>query len=371
MMSELVVDLAKIRHNAAKLLEACRPLGITAMGITKGCCGSEELAEVFKAVGMDFLADSRIENLKRLRHFPAPKVLLRLPRPSEAAETVRYADYSLNTQPITLRRLSDEALRQGRRHKVILMIDVGDLREGIWIEDEKSIHHAVRAALRCQGLELAGIGTNLTCYGGVIPTVENYTDLCQMADLLRARHGIALPMVSGGNSSCIRLLLSDQMPRGITNLRVNQAVLLGRELALGAPIDQWHTDAFTVTAEMVEIERKPSRPVGELAVCNAFGAPPQPADRGMRRRAILSIGRQDMDCPSLIPMDGRVEVVGASSDHMIVDITGSDTAYRVGDRMAFQVSSYACLIAGMASPYIKKTFLGALEHREMTKKENC
>ena len=371
MKSEMIVDLSKIRHNAAKLLEACKPYGITAMGITKGCCGSEQLAEAFEAAGMSFLADSRMENLKKLRQFTAPKVLLRLPRPGEAAETVHYADYSLNTQPITLRRLSEEALQQGRRHKVVLMIDVGDLREGIWIDDEKAIHHAVRCALRCPGVELAGIGTNLTCYGGVIPTVENYTVLCQLADLLRARYSIALPMVSGGNSSCIPLLLSGRMPRGITNLRVNQAVLLGRELAQGAPVEGWHYDAFTLLAEIVEIETKPSRPVGEMAVCNAFGAPPQPADRGLRRRAILSIGRQDLDCMALEPLDDGAEVVGASSDHMIVDISDSAVAHRVGSRMAFRVSSYASLISGMASPYIAKTYRGAQERLDFKGKVNC
>lgn len=368
MKPELSIDLPRIRHNAQQLLRVCQAGGRTVMGITKGCCGSPELAGAFVSAGMDFLADSRIDNLKKLREYALPKVLLRLPGPGEAAQTVRYADYSLNTQTATLRRLSEEAVHQHRRHKVILMIDVGDLREGIWIEDEKSIHQAVQTALACEGLELIGIGTNLTCYGGIVPTVENYTSLCQLAQLLRSRYGIALPMVSGGNSSSIDLLLSGSMPAGITNLRINQAVLLGRELAHGRPIAGWQDDAFTLTAGIVEIQVKPSRPVGELAVGNAFGPPPQPADRGMRRRAILSIGRQEMDCTALVPLDAGALVVGASSDHMIVDIADSALPYRVGDRMAFRVKAYGCLIAGMASPYIQRNFLDTPARRQSARK---
>ncbi|MCL4505574.1 MAG: alanine/ornithine racemase family PLP-dependent enzyme [Chloroflexi bacterium] len=359
MKPELSVDLSRIRHNAEQLLRVCRAGGLTAMGITKGCCGSPELAGAFVSAGMDFLADSRIDNLKKLQGFAVPKVLLRLPGPEEAAQTVHYAEYSLNTQVATLCRLSEEAVHQHVRHRVILMIDIGDLREGIWIQDEKSIHQAVQAALTCEGLELAGIGTNLTCYGGIIPTVENYTALCQLAELLRRRYGIELPIVSGGNSSSIELLLSGRMPAGITNLRINQAVLLGRELAHGQPLAGWHDDAFTLTAGIVEIQVKPSRPVGELATGNAFGPPPRPADRGMRRRAILSIGRQEMDCTALVPLDAGALVVGASSDHMIVDISDSALPYRVGDRMAFRVSAYGCVIAGMASPYIHRVYRDA------------
>src|SRR5512133_3514693 len=131
MKPELSVDLSRIRHNAEQLLRVCRAGDLTAMGITKGCCGSPELAGALVSAGRDLLADSRIDNLKKLQGFAVTKVLLRLPGPEEAAQTVHYAEYSLNTQVATLCRLSEEAVHQHVRHRVILMIDIGDLREGI------------------------------------------------------------------------------------------------------------------------------------------------------------------------------------------------------------------------------------------------
>lgn len=358
MNPKIIIDTGAIGHNMRLLTEKCGPLGISVTGVTKGCCGNAAIAEALAAAGAAYIGDSRVENLKKLKRVGVPKVMLRLPMPSEVKAVVEYADYSLNTEADTVAGLSREALSRGKKHKVILMIDVGDLREGIWYEDESRIYALAESTLKCKGVELAGIGTNLTCFGGVIPTVGNYTLLVLLAEGLRRRYGIPLPVVSCGNSSCIHLLYENSIPEGITNLRINQAVLNGRELAYGKHIAGWKEDCFVLRAEIIEVMTKPSMPKGEIAAAYAFGKPVPQRDKGVRKRAILAVGRQDIDHESLLPLAKNAEVAGASSDHLIVDVTDCPRDFKAGDTMDFAIRTYKGLISGMISPYIQKTVDG-------------
>lgn len=352
MKTPLTMDLKKIGHNAHQLVSRCHAQGITAMGITKGCCGSHALAQTFADAGMDYLADSRIENLIGLSDMSLPKVLLRLPKPSEAQDVIRYTDYSLNSELSTLRALSSAAVHQKKTHHVILMIDLGDLREGIFYGNQSLLEDTVRHTLSLPSIDLCGLGVNFTCYGGVIPTRRSYGLLLSIADDLRRRFSIPLPMVSGGNSSSMLMLLDGSIPVGINNVRINQAVLLGRELAQGTLLPGWHTDAFILSCEVIEVQVKPSLPIGPMAKLGAFGPPTHPQDMGVRRRAVLALGRQDMDYTALKPRLPGAFVTGASSDHLIVDVTACTPPPVPGEMMSFTISTYSGVLSAMASPYI-------------------
>lgn len=343
------IDLIKIRHNTQKIVKICGSCGISVMGVTKVFCGNAHIAGAMLDGGVSFLADSRIENLMGLSHFHVPKVLLRIPMQSEIEETIRFADYSLNSELSTLKKISRECVKIGKNHKVILMVDLGDLREGIWYE---SIDDTVRLAVGMEGIELAGIGTNLTCYGGVIPTNKNLSLLSNIAKDIREKYKIPLPIVSGGNSSSLHLLINGGMPAGINNLRIGEAIVLGRETAFGKKISELYDDAFKVCGEIVEIKSKPSVPVGSVGM-DAFGGVPEYIDRGIRKRAIVAVGRQDISFRGLTPLDDKAEVVGASSDHLIVDITESSQEYSIGGEMKFKMD-YGCLLQSMTSGYVKK-----------------
>ena len=351
----LTVDTKKITHNVAELVRLAHTQGITVTGTTKGCWGHRAVAEAIVAGGADYLSDSRVQNLMKSADLPLPKMMLRLPMSRQAADVVRYADYSLVSEPGIIDRLNTEATAQNRRHGVLVMVDIGDLREGIWMERRADIFSACEAALRQSHVELAGLGTNLTCYGGVIPTVENYTALLEIVAEVRRRYSVELPIISGGNSSCINLLRSGNWPSGINNIRINQSVFIGRELAEGALIPGWHSDIFTLHAEVAEVQMKPSYPIGEIAKMNAFGAPPADIpDRGMRLRAILCIGRQDMDVSSLVPCEAGGFFQGASSDHTIIDVTDCANPPHPGDVMALRVDTYRGILSAMASEWIEK-----------------
>ena len=56
--------------------------------------------------------------------------MIREPMISEADDVVRYCSLSLNSEWAVLSALNAAALRQQKPHKVLLMAEIGDLREG-------------------------------------------------------------------------------------------------------------------------------------------------------------------------------------------------------------------------------------------------
>ena len=218
----LTVDLEKLKTNARRMTEICSAGGISVTGVTKVCCGMPAVARVLLEGGVTSLGESRMENIYRLRAsgITVPIMLLRIPPLSAVEEIVANVDISLNSELSVIRALSRAAEERGMVHKILLMVDLGDLREGIWPED---LMELVSRIVDLPGIRIAGIGTNLTCYGGVLPSPENMGSLAKWADRIEARFNLELEWVSGGNSSAIPLLLKGGMPSRINNLRIGRS----------------------------------------------------------------------------------------------------------------------------------------------------
>lgn len=345
----LRINLEKLRHNAQIIVELCRKRNIKVVGVTKVFCAIPKVAEELVKAGVDMLGDSRIKNLKKLQHIPVPKMLLRIPMESEVEEVVKYADISLNSEISTIKNLSEEAIRQGKVHDIILMIDLGDLREGVLKEDALLVAEEI---LKLKGVRLRGVGTNLTCYGSVIPTPDILEELIEVKEAIEKKFGQKLDIVSGGNSSSLYLVQNGLIPRGINQLRIGEAIVLGRETAFGDRIPHTYDDVFTLEAQIVELKEKPSYPRGILGM-DAFGEKQVYVDRGIMKRAILAIGRQDVNIGDLIPMDSCVELIGSSSDHLIVNVTNCDYPYKVGDVVKFKLR-YGGILSCSTSEYVGK-----------------
>lgn len=343
------VNLTKLEHNVRTLNGVCKAHKINTMAVTKCFCALEPMVEAVVAGGVDFLADSRVENLERMKRFNVPKVLLRLPMASEVDRVVASVDISNNSELSTIRLLDAEAAKQGKVHDIILMVDLGDLREGVWPTE---VPATVEEILKLKNVRLVGLGVNLTCYGGVIPDENNLGKLCQIAEDIESRFNIKLDIISGGNSSSLYLLDKNKMPAKVNNLRPGEALLLGRETAYGNDLPNTHHDVFTFKAQIIELKEKQSVPIGEIGM-DAFGNTPTYVDRGMRKRAILGIGRQDVNPASLTPKDDKMIILGASSDHLIIDVTEAAKEYQVGDIIEFGVD-YGSLLQLMTSEYVGK-----------------
>ena len=345
----LCIDLEKLRHNTRRLVELCGARGIGVAAVTKVYSALPEVAAAQASCGVRYLADSRLENLRRLKRFEQPKMLLRLPMPSQADETVELADISLNSELETLRALSAAAGRREVTHDVLLMVDLGDLREGVLKEDAVPLAKEIMAL---PGLRLAGVGVNLTCYGGVLPSPSNLGELVRVAHEIERTCGIRLDIVSGGNSSSLKLMEAEGVPERINLLRLGESIVLGLETADGERIPGTHRDVFTLEVEIIELKEKPSMPIGEIGM-DAFGQKPIFEDRGIRRRAILALGRQDARIDGLFPRDKGAEIIGASSDHMLLDVTECERPLRVGGTMRFDVN-YGGLLSLITSEYVTK-----------------
>lgn len=351
-MSELTIDLIKIGHNARLISSMAREQGIEIFGVGKGMRAPLEVAETLVRGGCSGLGDSRLENLQRIREGQpgVPLMLLRLPRISRASEIVAVADISLVSERATCEALSVAAGRIGKTHEVLLMVDLGDLREGVWPPDFMPF---VREVSLFPSLRIYGVGTNLTCYGGVMPEKENLSQLVALARQASEYLGREL-VVSGGNSSSLDLLFAREMPQGITNLRVGEGILLGREAIRRSPVPGAFTDTCVLSAEVIELKHKPSIPIGKVGI-DAFGNIPKFLDRGVRLRAILSVGRQDVNVDGLIPRLPGAIVLGASGDHLMLDVHDCD-AVSMGDILEFDVD-YGAMLSASTSPYIRKVFL--------------
>lgn len=296
--------------------------------------------------GVSGLGDSRIENLKRLRAaaIAGPFTLIRSPMLSQVDSVVESADFSLNTEVAVLAALSEAALRRKVTHGVVLMVELGDLREGIAARD---IVDVARAVLRHPGLQLAGIGTNLACQCGVAPDQHKMDELSRLAEQVEKVAGRPLLVVSGGNSANLDWALASDDVGRVNELRLGESILLGTEPLHRRPIEGLRTDAFTLVAEVIEVKTKPAQPWGEIAQA-AYGEQPPRAGTGTIRQAILALGRQDVD-PDGLSLPAGAAMLGMSSDHLVVDLGELPTA--VGDEFALGLN-YSALVRAMTSPFV-------------------
>lgn len=348
----LDIDLVKLHHNASELVKRLGVRGISVTAVTKATLGSPDIAATLLRAGVASLGDSRVENIERMRraHIEAFMHLIRAPMPSQVDRVVRLAATSFNTELAVIRQLSLAATQAGVQHGVVLMVELGDLREGIMPADLDAV---VRATLQLPNITLQGIGTNLACHSGVSPDANNMAELSALAEAIEANFDISLELVSGGNSANLEWALGNNDIGRINHLRLGESILLGREPLHRKVISGLYTDAITLVAEVIEAKVKPSRAWGTIAQ-TAFGTRPVArelaAGQKESSRAILAIGCQDVDPTGLTATTGT-QILGASGDHLVVSVDCGSVG--VGDEMRFGLN-YSALTRAMTSPFVNK-----------------
>lgn len=353
------IDLRKIAHNVKQLKRLYRTKGIYVTGVTKVIGGNPIIAAVLVKNGIEILADSRLENIIKMRRkgISAQYLLLRTPSLSLAEKVVNHTDISLNTELTVLKELSKYALRNHIVHKIILMVELGDLREGIMPLEMDNI---VKEVLELKGLLLIGIGTNLTCFGGIKPDTDKMNELSLITIHLEKKFNIILTIISGGNSANFFWFKTSKNLGRVNNLRIGESIFLGTESLCRSAIPGLFGDAFTLVAEVIESKIKPSQPYG-VVYQNVNGKIPKFKDDGLMRRAILAIGQQDVAVAGITPRQ-NVFVLGASSDHIVIDNTKSNL--RVGDIVEFDLN-YNALLGALNSSYITKNIINFNERESV------
>lgn len=352
MYPRLCIDLKKLHHNGEKLCAAAKENGLDRLAfVTKSFCAQPDMVRALEDLPNPYLADSRVENLAAYPGTRKEKILLRLPMLSQTEDVVRHADISFCSEASVLTALDRAAGAQSKRHKVVLMVDVGDLREGVFFRNTEELLALAKQAETAENLILFGMAFNVTCYGSVIPTEETLESFRGLVCLVEDAVGHKLAFLSAGNSSSLYLLDGKTDFRGFNNLRLGESLILGRETAFGEDLPQLYGDVITLEAQLAEVKRKPSYPIGKIGV-NAFGETVQYEDKGEQLRGIACVGQQDTDWSGLTPCDARISVIGASSDHLLLDLTKAEE-YCVGDTVRFRLN-YSALLRAFTSPYVEK-----------------
>jgi len=348
---QVTIDIDKIEHNTRVIVDFCRGRGIAVAGVTKCTCGHPQVATAMLRGGVSMIGESQLDNIRRLRKagIHAAFMLLRLPAPAEADDVVALANVSLNSELTVLGALSHAAERRCRVHDVIIMVDLGDLREGL---GPREVIPFIQEALKFPGIRIAGLGTNLACFGGVVPGESNMHRLVELANETERTLGLRLQWISGANSSGLKFIASGRMPTRVNQARIGEAILLGRETTQRDPWPGTFQDAFTLHAEILELKTKPSQPIGERSE-DAFGHRIAFENHGDSERALVNIGREEVSVEGITPRDPRLRVLGASSSYLVVDMTQAAAQFRVGDVLTFSLN-YGALLTAMTSEYVKK-----------------
>lgn len=345
-LPRIIIDLPKLVHNFQSIQKLCRSRGVALTGVVKGVAGDYKIVEALVAAGLKELGDSRIENLERYSAFPGVnRVLLRLPGINGIPRAVRSAEISLNAEPETIAAID----RAGGRHRIFLMVDLGDRREGIL---EREIPAVARF---CQGLnhtEVIGVGANFSCFAGVKPGPEKLAALVSIAKLFKEEFQLPIQYVSGGNSSSLPMLYSGALVPGINHLRIGEGILLGRETLTGQVLPDLYSDAFLVEAEVLQSRWKPARADGEIGR-DAFGRRPELPQIEDGVRLLINLGQQDTPLSGIVPLKPGIRLLGGSSDYFVL---ASERHFRVGSILRFQLN-YWGLLALMTSPYVQKCYL--------------
>ncbi len=341
----MIIDLNKIRRNTEKLVDMLSKKGIEMVGVTKLFMGEPSLARIYLESGVKIIADSRIWNINRMKKMgiEGPFMMIRIPPLSHIPLMKDVVKFYLISEPEVALRIGEEI----KGAKLIYMIDVGDLREGVMYYEAVEEIESVKKSLK--NAEVIGVGTNIGCFGGVLPTRENLRRIVDVAKVVKA------DVISVGGTVYLISLEKGELPKEVNQIRIGEAALLGTDVTGSRKIPYLEQGTVILEVEIIELKIKPSVPEGPIGY-DSMGRKPVFEDKGRRLRAIIALGEQDINPSGMIPLDEGVEVIHSSSDHTIVDVTDAQKVLRVGDILRFQLN-YSATLRAVTSPYVEKVWL--------------
>lgn len=349
MYPKLVINLKAIGENYLKIKKRCEQTGIEMIPVVKVVSGDESVVRTLVSLGANVIADSRIKNIINYKDINVKKLLLRSPTFSEIDSAVELTDYSLESELKTIEKIALSCRKKGGKHGVIVMVEVGELREGIMPED---VLPFVKKMLTFSNIEFIGLGTNTTCFSGVIPDYKNLKVLYDLKIILEEQ-GIKVNVLSGGGSNLLKMIWDGKIPNFINQIRVGEGIFLGVEAIKREPIPSLRQDTFRLDVELIEVKKKPSLPWGERTK-DAFEEEVKFQNEGLMIRGIASIGRQDI-LLSGIKSNENIKIIGSSSDHLVLNLNRAP-GLKVGDIISFRLN-YAGVLTSYTSPYIEKIYI--------------
>lgn len=353
-MNRLVFDPVALRHNMEQIRDWMDGHGAYWTLVTKVLCGEPVAIRMLADIGVRSVGDSRLQNIDAIKAV-MPDVetwYLRPPSVSDIARIVELSDVSLNSEIEIINKLDKEAGRQKRIHRVVIMMELGDLREGILPGSLVSFY---QAAFNLPNIEVIGIGANLGCLSGAVPSIDQFMQLILYRELLELKFERPLPVISAGASAVLSLVINKSLPRQINHFRIGESAFLGTDPVFGKLLDGLRDDVVVLEAEVTEIKEKSLTPSVETANMTPFELEikdnSMPGQRGYR--ALIDVGMLDTDVAGLTPCDPDLQIAGASSDITVLNLGDTPGRMKIGDKVRFQVS-YSALLRLMSNRYVEK-----------------
>lgn len=356
-MAVITLHKKRLNYNFERLEYFFKQKNIQWSIVTKMLCGNKLFLTEVLNLQPNQVCDSRVSNLKAIKEInPKVETIYIKPTPKRSvASIVKYADISMNTNINTIKALSQEAQKQNKIHKIIIMIELGELREGVMRENVISFYDQV---FRLKNIEVVGIGANLSCLYGVLPSADKLIQLSLYKQLIEATFKKKIKYVSGGSSVTIPLIFQNKLPQSINHFRVGETLYQGTNVYNDTPSNLLKQDVFTLKAEIIELIEKPMVPEGDFGT-NIEGKSFSFNEKEIGKksfRAILDLGILDVDQANIFPKDTNIRFFGASSDMIVVDLQTNVKNYKVGDYLEFSLN-YMGALRAMNSSYIEKQVL--------------
>lgn len=353
----MTIDIEQIIDNIKKLDKFLKKHGKTSWSLVVKVLGGHYkvlesllVPEVLSRV--DSIADSRLHSLKKIKEIdPDIRTMYIAPAPVDAArEVVKVADVSLNTSYEAIEALNKEAKKQNKMHDIIVMIEMGELREGILRENIVDFYSKI---FKMENINVLGLGTNLGCMHGVLPNRDKLIQLCLYKQIIEMKFDTTLSLISGGSSISLPLLEQGKFPTCVNHLRIGEAAFLGTSPFDNKQFDGLNTDAFEFNASVLELEKKEPVPEGIISEGNIGHTVPiseEDNDIDKEYRAVVDYGLVDVEAKDLEPKDQNLQLAGTTSDMTVYRITEKN-AYSVGDLISFSLN-YTAVARIMNSKFI-------------------
>jgi len=353
-MAYITLDIKKLKSNFDYLNTLFKKNGIEWSIVSKLLSGNKIFLTELLKFDINQICDSRVSNLKMIKSIN-PKIetiYIKPPAKRSISSVVKYADVSMNTEFATIKMLAEEAKKQNKIHKIIIMIELGELREGVMGEDFMAFYESV---FKLKNIQVVGIGANLTCLYGVLPNHDKLIQLSLYEQLIEAKFNRQIEYVSGGSSVTIPLIFQNLLPKGVNHFRVGETLFLGTDVYNNRPFKKMHSDVFKLYSEIIELTEKPVVPMGEFGT-NVEGESitfDQTNIGETSNRAIIDLGLLDVDINHLELVDKTIKIAGASSDMIVIDLGENRKKYKVGDLIEFKLD-YMGTLRILNSKYIEK-----------------
>jgi predicted amino acid racemase len=365
-MAELIIHTQKIKDNIKNLSSYCEKHNLQWSLITKVFSGDKEFlrhvltTDVIQHINS--VGDSRLTSLKNLKELNPDMrtIYIKPPAKMYADEVVQYADISLNSSFSTIFALNEAAKRAKKIHQIIIMIELGELREGVQREDIVEFYEKV---FNFSNIEVIGLGSNLGCMYGIEPSYDKLLQLSLYKELISAKFKRELPLLSGGTSITLPLVENKILPPEINHFRIGEAAFFGVTPLTNEKFKNLNTDTFEFTANIIELDEKkivPDGIISDASIGHTADFDPSQIHK-TSNKAILDFGILDVDKEDIDSLDKEISFVGNTSDMLVVDLGENKTKrgtqkYHIGDKMRF-TPNYMGVARLLNSKFIEKIFV--------------